>query len=633
MYRAFHCLKQYFASNDSKHRNLKRLLRSTQELKEIVSHAFRSRNDVCRSGLSLEAYESLQIALEEPQQKARRGRKSSSTAGNTRSRSRHESQLTEDAIGFLSSPWVTGFMDIESYESNDEERTTFSVPEMASNRQNYRNRTALTAGFDAVEALAKESNEIVAELNRCLDIPFEDYLEEQRRWADTNLVRDMEYDGDVTVKTLAGRHKNDLDISVQQSKLRDGSTKREVVAISTKVVEPWKSRHHWKFSSSTDRLHRRIVLVYNRNHEDHTEASYELMLVRDREKAEREREERMRKRAEKQKEAAAEEASRRANASSMNQINALELHEDMAIVDDYNPESSASDMAAAMRAAREGIVPMAQAAAKLEADEKDEMDYIEDFDDEVEEEDDEQRNILEPAVEGFVDAESLSVEEPRRDWAHTNIAKEQEEEQQQEDDWAKELIFLKEERIVKRFESVSIVTLRTITDGDLLLTSHGLYFRQTGEEVDVMTKESAGNNHSDDEKRDVLGSNQQWRLSRLHEVHGRRFMLRSTAIELFFVDLSAPLFINFHSGVTLRDNFYSKIRSSRCVAPLLRSPKSLAPRTVFYRSSHLTEMWRQRRLSNFEYIMQLNRMAGRTYSDIGQYPIFPWILADYERYI
>ena len=300
MYLAFHCLKQYFASNDSKHRNLKRLLRSTQELKEIVSHAFRSRNDVCRSGLSLEAYESLQMALEEPQQKARRGRKSSSTAGNTRSRSRHESQLTEDAIGFLSSPWVAGFMDIESYESNDEERTTFSVPEMASNRQNYRNRTALTAGFDAVEALAKESNEIVAELNRCLDIPFEDYLEEQRRWADTNLVRDMEYDGDVTVKTLAGRHKNDLDISVQQSKLRDGSTKRKVVAISTKVVEPWKSRHHWKFSSSTDRLHRRIVLVYNRNHEDHTEASYELMLVRDREKAEREREERLRKRAEKE---------------------------------------------------------------------------------------------------------------------------------------------------------------------------------------------------------------------------------------------------------------------------------------------------------------------------------------------
>ena len=27
--------------------------------------------------------------------------------------------------------------------------------------------------------------------------------------------------------------------------------------------------------------------------------------------------------------------------------------------------------------------------------------------------------------------------------------------------------------------------------------------------------------------------------------------------------------------------------------------------------------------------MQLNVLAGRTYSDLNQYPVFPWILADY----
>lgn len=35
-------------------------------------------------------------------------------------------------------------------------------------------------------------------------------------------------------------------------------------------------------------------------------------------------------------------------------------------------------------------------------------------------------------------------------------------------------------------------------------------------------------------------------------------------------------------------------------------------------------------MSNFEYLMHLNTLAGRTYNDLMQYPVFPWILADYE---
>ncbi|KAG2462406.1 WDFY3 protein, partial [Polypterus senegalus] len=35
-------------------------------------------------------------------------------------------------------------------------------------------------------------------------------------------------------------------------------------------------------------------------------------------------------------------------------------------------------------------------------------------------------------------------------------------------------------------------------------------------------------------------------------------------------------------------------------------------------------------LSNFEYIMYLNTSAGRTYNDLMQYPVFPWIIADYD---
>ena len=43
----------------------------------------------------------------------------------------------------------------------------------------------------------------------------------------------------------------------------------------------------------------------------------------------------------------------------------------------------------------------------------------------------------------------------------------------------------------------------------------------------------------------------------------------------------------------------------------------------------LREAWVNRQISNFDYLMKLNSIAGRTY-DLGQYPIFPWVLKDYR---
>ena len=34
-------------------------------------------------------------------------------------------------------------------------------------------------------------------------------------------------------------------------------------------------------------------------------------------------------------------------------------------------------------------------------------------------------------------------------------------------------------------------------------------------------------------------------------------------------------------------------------------------------------------VSNFEYLMYLNREANRSFNDLSQYPVFPWVLSDY----
>ena len=45
--------------------------------------------------------------------------------------------------------------------------------------------------------------------------------------------------------------------------------------------------------------------------------------------------------------------------------------------------------------------------------------------------------------------------------------------------------------------------------------------------------------------------------------------------------------------------------------------------------SDVLEMWREGTISNWEYLTQLNKMAGRSYNDLMQYPVFPFVLADY----
>ncbi|THF94619.1 hypothetical protein TEA_028037 [Camellia sinensis var. sinensis] len=46
-----------------------------------------------------------------------------------------------------------------------------------------------------------------------------------------------------------------------------------------------------------------------------------------------------------------------------------------------------------------------------------------------------------------------------------------------------------------------------------------------------------------------------------------------------------------------------------------------------------SKRWQNGEISNFQYLMHLNTLAGRGYSDLTQYPVFPWVLADYESEI
>jgi hypothetical protein len=114
-------------------------------------------------------------------------------------------------------------------------------------------------------------------------------------------------------------------------------------------------------------------------------------------------------------------------------------------------------------------------------------------------------------------------------------------------------------------------------------------------------------------------------IEHIREVHLRRNRLQNSAIEIFLVKKINLLF-NFEKGD--RNKFYKKILSTH-PPNLSYEHVSLAPVDNFM-ASNVTKLWMKRKISNFDYLMKLNTFSGRTYNDLTQYPVFPWILKDYQ---
>ncbi|XP_076122113.1 neurobeachin-like protein 2 isoform X1 [Alosa pseudoharengus] len=158
-------------------------------------------------------------------------------------------------------------------------------------------------------------------------------------------------------------------------------------------------------------------------------------------------------------------------------------------------------------------------------------------------------------------------------------------------------------------EDCELITNISEVPGRLEVTTHHLYFYDGSSEKE--------------ETEEGIGFDLKRPLSQLREVHLRRYNLRRSALELFFIDQS-HYFINFRKKV--RNKVYSRILGLR--PPNLFYFGSRSPQELL-KASNLTQKWVHREISNFEYLMQLNTIAGRTYNDLSQYPVFPWVLCDY----
>lgn len=116
-----------------------------------------------------------------------------------------------------------------------------------------------------------------------------------------------------------------------------------------------------------------------------------------------------------------------------------------------------------------------------------------------------------------------------------------------------------------------------------------------------------------------------WQLGYLVRILPRRYLLQKCALEFFFTDNSSA-FIAFATS-RLRA-VWDAIWAQRPLR-LADAVKSLKPADHF-KAWGIQERWRRREISNFDYLMALNMCAGRSFNDLTQYPVFPWVIADYE---
>jgi hypothetical protein len=106
-----------------------------------------------------------------------------------------------------------------------------------------------------------------------------------------------------------------------------------------------------------------------------------------------------------------------------------------------------------------------------------------------------------------------------------------------------------------------------------------------------------------------------WLACDIAEVVHKKFMQQRTALEVYTV-----------SGRSFLFNLYT-IKAIRRVVPFLGDKfKTSSNQSV----QPWTKLWKTGQISNLEYLMALNKYSGRSYSDLGQYLVFPWVLANYS---
>jgi hypothetical protein len=123
-------------------------------------------------------------------------------------------------------------------------------------------------------------------------------------------------------------------------------------------------------------------------------------------------------------------------------------------------------------------------------------------------------------------------------------------------------------------------------------------------------------------------------------IFARRYLHSDVGCEVFTAHRKSYLFT--FASETKRNNFLMSVK--KCTEKTERKPdpflapfqkacncciQTLPASEVLLRT-RLTKKWQTHKISTFQYLIYLNLLSGRSFNDLTQYPIFPWVLQEYD---
>uniref|UniRef100_A0A672ZPI7 Neurobeachin n=1 Tax=Sphaeramia orbicularis TaxID=375764 RepID=A0A672ZPI7_9TELE len=172
--------------------------------------------------------------------------------------------------------------------------------------------------------------------------------------------------------------------------------------------------------------------------------------------------------------------------------------------------------------------------------------------------------------------------------------------------------------------SAQLVAPAVVVKGTLSVTASELYFEVDEEEPGFKAIDPKLLAYTE-------GLHGKWLFTEIRAVFSRRYLLQNTALEIFMANRTAVMF-NFPDAATVKKVVNSLPRvgvGTNFGLPQTRRISLATPKQLF-KASNMTQRWQRREISNFEYLIFLNTISGRSFNDLNQYPVFPWVITNYD---
>uniref|UniRef100_A0A671U9D5 Neurobeachin n=1 Tax=Sparus aurata TaxID=8175 RepID=A0A671U9D5_SPAAU len=172
--------------------------------------------------------------------------------------------------------------------------------------------------------------------------------------------------------------------------------------------------------------------------------------------------------------------------------------------------------------------------------------------------------------------------------------------------------------------SAQLVAPAAVVRGTLSITASELYFEVDEDEPSFKTIDPKILAYTE-------GLHGKWLFTEIRAIFSRRYLLQNTALEIFMANRTAVM-LNFPDAATVKKVVHSLPRvgvGTNFGLPQTRRISLATPKQLF-KAANMTQRWQRREISNFEYLIFLNTISGRTFNDLNQYPVFPWVITNYD---